>query len=321
MSGRARIAALITLLAAGGALVAALVLRRVGTPLESSLAPAFELLGSPVKSLDRFVGRVVPVDALDERDLGRALRARYGSLETPNDPDHLYLNDLMAHISTRSRKPFDYQVSVLSSPAPNAMALPGGGILVTSGLLATLQSESELVAVLAHELGHIELSHCLDAVKFELLARKLGTAPLGQIADLAVRILVAHSFSKAQEAEADEYAYALLLHSRYEPRGAGRAFASLLAWEERRDAGRGPSHADPFRDYFSSHPPLELRRDEFLARAGAWWRGHQEERRYVGEANLGQRRSFFSGLRPSSEWTDGRPGTRLANPPPLPHSP
>ena len=306
MSGRTRIAALITLLAAGGALIAALALRKVGTPLESSLAPAFELLGSPVKSLDRFVSRLVPVDELDERDLGRVLRARYGAQERADDPDLAYLNDLIAHVSTRARKPFDYRVSVLSSPIPNAMALPGGGILVTSGLLATLQSESELVAVLGHELGHVELSHCFDAVKFELLARKLGSAPLGQLADFAVRILVAHSFTKTQEAEADEYAYALLLHSRYEPRGTGRAFASLLAWEKRHDAGRGPSHADPFRDYFSSHPPLELRRDEFLARAGAWWRGHPEERRYVGEANLSGRRSFFSGFQASSEWTEGR---------------
>ena len=306
MSGRARIAALITLLLAGGALVAALALRRVGTPLESSLVPALELLGNPVKSLDRFVGRVVPVDELDERDLGRALRKRYDAQERADDPDSAYLNHLIAHVSTRVRKPFDYHVYVLDFPAPNAMALPGGGILVTSELLATLQSESELMAVLAHELGHIELSHCFDAVKFELLARKIGSAPLGQIADFAVRILVAHSFSKAEEAEADEYAYALLLHSHYEPRGAGRAFASLLAWETRRGAGRRLSHADPFRDYFRSHPPLELRRDEFLARAGAWWRGHQEERRYVGEANLGQRRSFFSGFQASSEWTEGR---------------
>jgi Zn-dependent protease with chaperone function len=306
MSGRARIAAWITLLAAGGGLVAALALRRVETPLDSSLAPAFELLGAPLKSLDRFVGRVVPVDELDERDLGRALRARYAALETPDDPDHLYLNDLIAHVSTRARKSFDYRVSVLSNRVPNAMALPGGGILVTRELLATLHSESELVAVLAHELGHIELSHCFDAVKFELLARKLGSAPLGELADLAVHILVSHSFSKTQEAEADEYAYALLLHSRYEPRGAGRAFASLLAWEGRRGGGRAASHADPFRDYFLSHPPLELRRDEFLARAGAWWRGHPAERRYVGEANLRRRRSFFSGFHPSPEWTDDR---------------
>jgi predicted Zn-dependent protease len=260
-----------------------------------------------VKSVDRFVGRVVPVDELDERDLGRVFRARYDAQKTPNDRDFLYLNDLMEHISRRARKPFEYQVYVLSSPVPNAMALPGGVILVTRGLLATLQSESELVAVLAHELGHVELSHCFDAVKFELLTRKLGSAPLGQLADLAVRLLVAHSFTKSQEGEADEYAYVLLLHGSYEPRGAGRAFASLLAWQRRQEAERRPSHADPFRDYFLSHPPLELRRDEFLARAGAWWRGHRRERRYLGEANLSQRASFFSGFRPSDEWTDYSP--------------
>jgi predicted Zn-dependent protease len=307
MSGRGRIAALIALLIAGSTLAAVLGLRRVGTPLESSLVPAFELLGNPVKSVDRFVGRVVPVDEIDERDLGRVLRARYDAQQEPKDRDFLYLNDLATHLSARARKPFDYRVYVLGSTDPNAMALPGGVVLVTRGLLATLQSESELAAVLAHELGHIELSHCFDAVKFQLLERKLNSAPLGQLADLAVHLLLAHSFTKTQEAEADEYAYAFLLHSAYEPRGAGRAFASLLAWREQRDADRRPPRADPFRDYFRSHPPLELRRDEFLARAGAWWRGHEREQRYVGRANLSQRASFFSGFRPSGEWTRGGP--------------
>ena len=60
------------------------------------------------------------------------------------------------------------------TPMPNAFALPGGVIIVTGGLLKTLKSEAELAAVLSHEMGHIELSHCLDTVRFQLLARKDG---------------------------------------------------------------------------------------------------------------------------------------------------
>jgi len=60
--------------------------------------------------------------------------------------------------------------------------LPSGVILVTKGLLETMQSESELVSILAHELGHIERGHCFDVVKYELLARKIKSEKLGELA-------------------------------------------------------------------------------------------------------------------------------------------
>ena len=90
------------------------------------------------------------------------------------------------------------------------------------------QRDPELVAVLAHELGHIEQGHCVDAVKFRLLAEKLGERTFGQIVDFAVQMLVAHSFSKTQEDEADEYAYTAVVNGPYDPRGVGDSFRSLL---------------------------------------------------------------------------------------------
>jgi predicted Zn-dependent protease len=87
------------------------------------------------------------------------------------------------------------------------------------------------------------------------------------------------------EHEADAYAFELLTHSRYDPRGVAGGFRSLLAYEAAQ-GGSPPRRASPIRDYFTSHPPLEVRAEEFGERAGAWWRRHPEERRYVGKRNL-----------------------------------
>ena len=292
MSERRRLLALGMLLAASGGLVAVIAVHRVRTPLPASLAPAFQLLGTPVKALDHVVTRVIPVSAVDERDFGVVLRARYDLQAQPADTDFVYVNDVLSHISRVAVKPFEYRAYMLDSPVPNAMALPGGVVLVTDGLLRTLRSEAELAGVLGHELGHIERGHCLDAVKFQLLAEKVGAVPFGELVDFAVRLLVSHSFSKTQEDDADEYAYAVIENGPYDPRGVGAAFASLLAYVRAAEVP-APTGVDPLRDYFSSHPPLEVREAKFRARAEAWWRRHSGERRAVGERNLRDRVSVF----------------------------
>ncbi len=292
MKDAPRFLALALLLLGGLGLVTALVVRRTGTPLPSSLAPAYQLMGKPVKSINHLVTKVMPIDDIDERDFGEVYRARYAAQVRPDDPDLLYLADLMSHLAGMARKPFPYSAYPIDGDEPNAMALPGGVILVTRGLLTTLGSEAELVSVLGHEMGHVEQGHCLDAVKFEVLAAKLGARPFGEIADFGVRVLAAHSFSKTQEDEADQFGYDLLVESPYDHRGSGQAFLSLLEFERRqeRDVKRG---ADPIRDYFASHPPLEIREATFRERADAWWRSHPDAIRRVGQQHLRDRVSSW----------------------------
>lgn len=292
MSERIRLLVLAVLLLAGGALAAAVSLSHVQAPLPSSLAPAFTLLGRPVNAIGHLTTRVMPVTDLDEKALGDVLRAQLDATYTPNDQDAQYVNAVLRQLVVVTEKPFDYRAYIIDWSEPNAMALPGGVVFVTRGLLDALRSEAELAAVLAHELGHIELGHCVDAVKFRLLAEKIGQPTLGYIVDFAAHVLVHHSFSKAQEDAADDYAYAVLTRSSYDPRGVGRAFASLLRYEERSEHVRsGRRGADPLRDYFMSHPPLELREAKFRERANAWWRRNPDASRVTGEAALRERLS------------------------------
>ena len=289
------------LLVLGGALVAVLYMERVQPPVERTFTSAFQVFGETVRVVDRLAGRAMPVDDFDEAALGEAYKSAYGNNEqTPTDR---YVNAILGDIGARTRKDFSYQAFVIAWDVPNAMALPGGVIFVTEGLLDTLDNEAQLAAVLAHEVGHIELSHCVDAVKYEIVAKKLGVLSLGRIADLAVQLMLRHSFSKTQEHEADLYAWRWLGHSRYDPAAVGGSFSALMRWKNER--GASGYRAGLLRDYFSSHPPLEVRAYEFNNRAARWWRQHENDRRYAGAQNLAERKALDSESGLPDEWVTG----------------
>jgi len=289
------------LFALGGGLALYLYVRQVQPPVEPTLTSAFQVFGETVRVVDRLASRAMPIDDFDEAALGEAYMAMYEQRDkTPTD---VYVNDVLDTVTAQTKKAFSYRAIVVPSPAPNAMALPGGVVFVTEGLLQTLDNEAQLAAVLAHEVGHIELSHCVDAIKYEIVARKLGVLPLGQIADMAVQLMLRHSFSKTQEHEADLYAWTWLRNSRYDPRAVGGSFAALIRWQ----AEQGLSGYDPgpFRDYFASHPPLEVRAYEFDNRASQWRRRHPGERRYSGAQNLEDRTALADGDGIPGEWVTG----------------
>lgn len=298
MKPRGRLAFLVVMLAAGAGIVMLLYNARVSPPLESTFTSAFQILGAPVKLADRMVSRVLPVGEVDEKELGDVYRHIYDAQVEPRDADQRYLDGLVGELVGFTGKDFPYRAYVIAYGEPNAMALPGGVILVTRDLFDTVGSEAELVSILAHELGHIERGHCFDAVRFELLSRKIGAESLGALADFAARVLVSHSYTKTMEHEADSYAFDLLASSRYDPRGEGQAFRSLRDWVSA-VGYQTPEHAEPIRDYFTSHPPLEIRAEEFAGRADAWWLRHPHELRYVGRRNLETRTAMTV-----SEWHD-----------------
>lgn len=74
----------------------------------------------------------------------------------------------VAAVSHRPRLP--YQFTPVNDPAVNAFALPGGKICITRGLLARLESEDGLAAVLGHEVGHVTARHAVAAYNRQVLA-------------------------------------------------------------------------------------------------------------------------------------------------------
>lgn len=73
-----------------------------------------------------------------------------------------YLYTLINKIHTgilKDKRPGNIFIKIIKDPEPNAFALPNGCIIISTGLLSTIQSEDELVGILAHEVAHFALDH------------------------------------------------------------------------------------------------------------------------------------------------------------------
>ncbi|MCW5623437.1 MAG: M48 family metallopeptidase [Burkholderiales bacterium] len=110
---------------------------------------------------------------------------------------------------------------------PNAFALPGGTIIVTDELVELAESDEEVLAVLAHEIGHVELRHSMrHLIQNSAVAAAIATLT-GDVASLTgavvgvPTVLATTAYSRAFETEADEYAYGLLRRHGIPPAALG----------------------------------------------------------------------------------------------------
>jgi predicted Zn-dependent protease len=104
----------------------------------------------------------------EEIELGRGLAARVlGAAPLVNDPElQRYVNRVGLWLALQSERPdLPWRFGVIESTTVNAFAMPGGTILITSGLYDRLRDESELAGVLGHEIAHVVQKHQLAAIK------------------------------------------------------------------------------------------------------------------------------------------------------------
>lgn len=124
-----------------------------------------------------------------------------------------YLNQTARRIQppqTRSAVPC--RVYVIQDPIPDAFALPNGSIYIHSGMIAGLENEAQLAAVLAHEIAHCINRHALRALRYSQ-ADLSAASPAGTEASNK-------RFSLGLEAEADRVALKLLAKAGYDPSAA-----------------------------------------------------------------------------------------------------
>jgi Zn-dependent protease with chaperone function len=137
----------------------------------------------------------------------------------------------------------------------NAFALPSGIVVMTDELVELAGEENEIVAVLAHEVGHVRGRHSLRLLLQDSVAALLLVAILGDVSSASLlvasvpTVLVEAKHSRAIEAEADDFAYAWL-----EEHGIPtHHFGDLLLRLEEEHGGAGGF------SYLSSHPPTQER--------------------------------------------------------------
>jgi len=201
------------------------------------------------------------ITAPQERQLGedimRQIRASPQYLDDPEVVD--YINGLGYRLVANAPNiEQQFEFFVLNDKTVNAFALPGGFVCVYTGLIVTTQSESELAAVMAHEIGHVSQRHIAR------LFTQQKQAGIASMAALALAILAARSspdlaqaavagaqyatyqtavnFTRDNEREADRVGIQILEKSGFDPR-AMPAFLEKLQRAYRLYETNAPSYS------------------------------------------------------------------------------
>jgi predicted Zn-dependent protease len=154
-----------------------------------------------------------------------------------------------------------FTFTVLDSDMVNAFALPGGYVYITRGLLVLTNSEAELAAVMAHEIGHVTARHTAERMTRSTLANLLvtglgiatGSAELAQVGGVASEMVLS-GYSRDQEMQADELGVRYLGRTGYDP-GAMAAFLATMQRDAQLRAliAERPGEEDKAW-FFSTHP-------------------------------------------------------------------
>ena len=206
----------------------------------------------------------------------------------------------MARESERPNLPWEYHV--IDDPAVNAFAAPGGFVFVTRGILAYLNSEAELAAVVGHETGHVTARHSAAMASQQLgiqgvfgvgsiLNPKLAQGVLGQVAGVGASLYFL-KFSRNDERQADGIGHRYALHDRYDPREMPKTFQTLQRVSNtgsNRMPGFLSTHPDPgdrvqytqaWADTVSSYAGLSVDRDRYLSQINGMLFGDDPQQGY-----------------------------------------
>ena len=177
-----------------------------------------------------------------------------------------------------------YSFVVLNNSVPNAWALPGGKIAINRGLLTYLADESQLAAVLAHEIVHAAARHGASQMSRGTLA-SLGLLAVGvgtqgregaQLYGLASELGAAAwmaKYGRDDELESDYYGMLYMSRAGYEPQGAVELQRTFVKLSEGKQGGFVAG-------LFASHPPSIQRVEANQARAAPLPSGQRSAERY-----------------------------------------
>jgi predicted Zn-dependent protease len=201
-----------------------------------------------------------------EVELGRhAAKSALADKEMVRDPTVSEATQRLTDrlLAALPRQPYEFRVQVVRESEVNAFALPGGQIIVYTGLIAAAETPEELAGVLAHEMHHVLRRHGMKRIVRSVGMVAIAQTLLGNSAGLLALLrdrapqLLSLKFDRRQELEADAGALQTLTAARVSPQGMLAFFGRL----SRREGTLANALA------FASTHPTSKQRIERLSRA------------------------------------------------------
>jgi predicted Zn-dependent protease len=241
------------------------------------------------------------------READPEILKRFGYYESPDLQN--YVAQVGQRVVAASDTRFNFQFKVVDQPYVNAMALPGGFVYVTRGILAEMNDEAQLAGILGHEATHVNSRHgakLMTKAMATQIATLLGVgaaaaagsgATAGAVATIASHMTnyMLLGYGREYELEADEVGMRYARQAGYDP----RRMVSMLRWMRRNDMLRGQKL---YHGFDATHPdtatriakadtmahmliaekgPLEVRGNEFRAQLAGLRYGEAKEQRRI----------------------------------------
>ena len=189
--------------------------------------------------LTTMIARQIPVEW--EQQLGKTTYAQFIASAQKMDEETAtsLLKPMTIHLEQALiNNPYDFNFTIINNPELNAFALPGGYIVIHSGLILAAESAEELLGVIAHEIAHVTEQHGIrnmiaSAGTFAIVAALFGdiSGITGAIAT-AAPLLINQSYSRDFEREADDIGHQLLVDANIDPQGLTQFFDKILSKEK-----------------------------------------------------------------------------------------
>ena len=196
------------------------------------------------------------IPASVDRQLGDALVGDFGGRFCHTKAGDAALKKMVGSLDNA---PQDLQVEVAKIDMINAVALPGGKVILFDGLIKQARSPDEVAGVLAHEIGHVRQKHVMQA-----LLRQMGLAVvLGGVdgnSGALVNNMLSMSYSRESEAEADTHSMKALGSAAISPVATASFFERLSQLD---GSARGGDEGQGIAGYMSSHPLSRERKKAF----------------------------------------------------------
>lgn len=237
---------------------------------QMNLLPESEMLSMSLTEYKSFLKQNPPVIGTTDAQMVKNIGARIQNAVT----QYMNQNKMGSRISG-----YKWEFNLVNSKEANAWCMPGGKVVVYSGLLLITQDEASLAIVMGHEIGHAVARHGNERMSQGLLAQLGGMALDVALANNSTETrsifltsygvgstLGVLAFSRTQESEADKLGIIFSAMAGYDPRVA-------ISFWQRMSANSGGGKPSEF---LSTHPSDQKRIKDlqaFMPKAMSYYKG------------------------------------------------